>query len=277
VISCLHPRGDLHYVELDAVVSKVGTDPKQNSSDLELQDYVKIIELSSIAQLYAVESDFQDIYWIGLCALDTVSDNNRIILCKPRKNLDDRLIPFTKLQVTKNPDLYNLKWFYCKHLLIGKTLYLSLSIMGDDTNLMSHKLCLAIFRLDEQNNTFVKKVSELFVIPPQLPTMDPGCNEVLGIKDFSIYELMCIKHKVFSLSLVDSSDNSMWVHCFHRDKIVPISGASTKVPGFYQLNPMSCIQFEYYDGRVVGIFGAELDRSGNDKDRVYKTCKYVIV
>jgi hypothetical protein len=262
-VICYSDKKEVMYVDLDEVRASVRSKSNQTNISLVLKDYVRSIKLGPIQPKKGYVhplSSFQKSHWTLVWA-GSHNDSFVGFVCKLKANLNDRR-RYAKIEL-KLTDLYKTDWSYQSHLLKVNLLYLSLKEFQGSSRL---SICLALFRLDEQANTFTKVCSERFIFPPELinPTT---CNT----------ELLCANCRVFSVAFGFGIKNFVWIHCFMRNKIVPIGGSNTRTPGLYSLSPMQSIHLSYYDGNCVGIFGVEKDHRMRGNDLVYKIFRYVLV
>jgi hypothetical protein len=266
----------VHYVDLNEVVSRVRSIVNQDKKKLVLKDFVQTINLNPMPpQLvyFDVRSRFEKSYWCGCYSVKRPhTPPSKEIWCKPRANLND-MLPEAILMLSNNSDLYNTEPIQSKYLFKDNRLYLSLR-----ADLMASSICLAIFRLDHQANTFIKVCSKQFELPKELVPSKPPRKFIYIYYNFcELNHLITIKNRVFSVAQPGLIKNRLWIHCFMRNKILPIAGANTKVPGFYSLNSTIRLQFDYCDGNVVGLYGVDEIHLRRGNDRVYKTWRYVLV
>jgi hypothetical protein len=266
----------LHYVDLNEVVSRLGNDSNQANKSLTLKDFVQKINLASIVprvESYDVRSKFDKSYWCGICEEgDFFGNRSKLFVCKSRAKLDDGF-PGAQLLLTKNSDLYNIDPERYVHLLKDNLLYLVLR----GYEYVSSGICLATFRLDDKANTFTKVCSEKFDLPEELVLLNSQ-RPILGFRscygNFDV--LIAVECTVFSVARPSPNKNLLWIHCFMKNKIFPIGGANTNVPGLYSLNPKIELYYQYYDGNFVGLFGLDEFHSRRGNDRIYKTWRYVL-
>jgi hypothetical protein len=277
-------RDILYYVDFDQVLSRVRNDSSKANQNLELKDFVQQIQLATIlpnVEFVSTRSEFSKTYWNASCCVKRPDGKHlKVIVCKSRAILCDGL-PETKLVLTNNQELYNMDWDYGSHLLKSKLLYLSLHRKRGKAGLdsMFDSICLATYRLDEDAKKFTKVYSEKFTVPRDLValTLHRHSHSDLGIND-TFNKLMVTNGRVFSVVQLESFKNCFWIHCFVRNKILPIAGAKTRVPGLYSIDPTIRLQYEYsHNGDVVGIFGVDLNHRTRSNDRVYNTWRYILV
>jgi hypothetical protein len=273
----------IHYVDLNEVVSKVRSSSNETKQSLTLKDFVHKINLISIVPnigSYHVRSKFEKRYWHAFCEVKNSNGHESyVIVCKSRAKLNDGL-PAAQLVLTENSDLYNMDTEGFVHLLKDKLHYLGLQDYqaSEYVRHFSHSICLAIFRLDDKANKFIKVCSEKFVLPREVVQLNPRRPILYREYCRSHFDgLIPIKSRVFSVFRPESYKNLLWIHCFMKNKILPIGGANTNVPGLYSLNQMTKLNYEYYDRYIIGIFGIDKFHFRRGNDRVYSTWKYVLV
>jgi hypothetical protein len=263
----------VYYVDLNEVVSKVRINSKQSDRSLTLKDFVQKINLTSIVpniESDSVQCKFEKSYWSAYCRVkNSDGHESEVFVCKSRAKMNDGL-PAAQLLLRKNSDLYNLNPESFNHLLKDNLLYLFLRDC--------ECICLAIFKLDDKANAFIKVCSEKFDLPREVMQSNrrrslPDIHS--GLTGFVC--LISIKSRVFSVYKQTNCKNLLWIHCFMGKRIRPIGGSNTNIPGLYSLNPKIELQYKYYDGNFVGLFGVDEIHFRRGNDRVYKRWRYVFV
>ena len=179
-----------------------------------------------------------------------------VLKCQHLKKKLESGTQMLSLNINPNPELSSDQvWERISQYYFGGVLYIALKSEDPSSiDINYSSICLCAFRVNTSSNTLVLISKSLLVVDSCVIAMTP---DFLEYRINTRYDLDCFiraQRKVFSGVFASESKTCLWVHCFHKNKFVPIGGANTSVQGLYCFGSRTAVEFESFEGKTVGIY-----------------------